>query len=134
MLGSQTSKCPLENDHLLSAPTNDYSSVQNSVERLFWAGNQGNHQNFEKSLLSYKCRLIFIGMKLWYICPDLFWTGSIWPFSNCIGKQEVKRANGKISHVATIGWSSHLYFIINYGLLGMKCEITRLSPNSKLPT
>ena len=22
---------------------------------LFWAGNQGNHQNFEKSFLSYKC-------------------------------------------------------------------------------
>ena len=30
---------------------------------LFGAGNQGNHQNFEKSLLSYKCWLIFIGMK-----------------------------------------------------------------------
>ena len=30
---------------------------------LFWAGNQGNHQNFEKSLLSYKCWLIFVGMK-----------------------------------------------------------------------
>ena len=22
-----------------------YSRVQNSIERLFWAGNQGNHQN-----------------------------------------------------------------------------------------
>ena len=30
---------------------------------MFLAGNQGNHQNFEKSLLSYKCWLIFIGMK-----------------------------------------------------------------------
>ena len=28
-----------------------------------FAGNQSNHQNFEKSLLSYKCWLIFIGMK-----------------------------------------------------------------------
>ena len=30
---------------------------------LFGAGNQSNHQNFEKSLLSCKCELIFIGMK-----------------------------------------------------------------------
>ena len=30
---------------------------------LFVAGNQINHQNFEKSLLRYKCGLIFIGMK-----------------------------------------------------------------------
>ena len=30
---------------------------------LFWAENQGNHQNFEKSLLSCKCGLIFIGME-----------------------------------------------------------------------
>ena len=30
---------------------------------LFGAENQGNHQNFEKSLLSHKCWLIFIGMK-----------------------------------------------------------------------
>ena len=30
---------------------------------LFGAGNQSNHQNFEKSLLSYKYELIFIGMK-----------------------------------------------------------------------
>ena len=30
---------------------------------LFGAGNQGNHQNFKKCLLSYKCGLIFIGMK-----------------------------------------------------------------------
>ena len=26
-----------------------YSRVQNSIERLFWAANQGNHQNFEKN-------------------------------------------------------------------------------------
>ena len=30
---------------------------------LFGAGNQGNHQNFKKTLVSYKCWLIFIGMK-----------------------------------------------------------------------
>ena len=30
---------------------------------LFGPGNQGNHQNFNLSLLSYKCWLIFIGMK-----------------------------------------------------------------------
>ena len=30
---------------------------------LFGAGNQSNHQNFKKSLLSCKCGLIFIGMK-----------------------------------------------------------------------
>ena len=31
---------------------------------LFWVGNNGhNHKNFDPSLLSYKCWLIFIGMK-----------------------------------------------------------------------
>ena len=30
---------------------------------LFGVGNQGNHKYFENSLLSYKCWLIFIGMK-----------------------------------------------------------------------
>ena len=30
---------------------------------LFGAGNQGNHQDFKKSFQSYKCGLIFIGMK-----------------------------------------------------------------------
>ena len=30
---------------------------------LFWAGNQGNHQNFKISLLYYKFGLISIGMK-----------------------------------------------------------------------
>ena len=30
---------------------------------LFWTGNQCNHQNFDPSLLFYKCWLIFIGMK-----------------------------------------------------------------------
>ena len=30
---------------------------------LFGAGNQSNHKNFDLSLLSYKCWLIFIGMK-----------------------------------------------------------------------
>ena len=27
---------------------------------LFGAGNQGNHQNFEKSLLSYECGLVLM--------------------------------------------------------------------------
>ena len=30
---------------------------------LFWAGNQGNHQNFEKSLLSYKLWHVFMRIK-----------------------------------------------------------------------
>ena len=34
-----------------------YSGVQISWHMLFWAGNQGNHQNFDLSLL------IFMGMK-----------------------------------------------------------------------
>ena len=33
---------------------------------LVWAENQGNHQNFEKSLLSYKLSLISIGMKQFF--------------------------------------------------------------------
>ena len=30
---------------------------------LFWAGNQGNHQNFDPSLLTNKLWLVFMGMK-----------------------------------------------------------------------
>ena len=37
--------------------------VHISWNRLFWAGNQGNHQNFDPSLLTYNCWLIFMGMK-----------------------------------------------------------------------
>ena len=40
-----------------------YSGVQIRWQRIFWAGNQGIHQNFEKSLLTYKCWLIFMRMK-----------------------------------------------------------------------
>ena len=40
-----------------------YSGVQIRWQRLFWAENQGNHQNFDTSLLTYKCWLIFIAMK-----------------------------------------------------------------------
>ena len=36
-----------------------YSGVQNSIERLFWAGNQGNHQNFEKNDTSYETQGYF---------------------------------------------------------------------------
>ena len=32
-------------------------------QRVFWAENQGNHQNFDTSLLTYKCWLIFMAMK-----------------------------------------------------------------------
>ena len=44
---------------------------------LFGAGNQGNHQNFDLSLLSYKCWLIFIGMKQKKLAGKnlLFWVG-----------------------------------------------------------
>ena len=40
-----------------------YSGVQIRWQRVFWAGNQGIHQNFDKSLLTYKCWLIFMRMK-----------------------------------------------------------------------
>ena len=36
-----------------------YSRLQNSIERLFWAGNQGNHQNFEKNDTSYETQSCF---------------------------------------------------------------------------
>ena len=36
-----------------------YSRVHNSIERLFWAGNQGNHQNFEKNDTSYETQCCF---------------------------------------------------------------------------
>ena len=45
---------------------------------LFWARNQGNHQNFDPSLLSYKCWLIFIGMKQKKI-QKKFKKNSKWP-------------------------------------------------------
>jgi hypothetical protein len=40
-----------------------FTVLQMFRQVLFGAANQGNHQNFETSLLSYKCGLIFIGMK-----------------------------------------------------------------------
>ena len=40
-----------------------YSGVQIRWQRVFWAGNQVIHQNFDKSLLTYKCWLIFMRMK-----------------------------------------------------------------------
>ena len=40
-----------------------YSGVQIRWQRVFWAGNQGIHQNFDKSFLIYKWWLIFIRMK-----------------------------------------------------------------------
>ena len=42
---------------------NTYTVLHIFRQVLFGAENQGNHQNFEKSLLSYKFWLIFIGMK-----------------------------------------------------------------------
>ena len=42
---------------------NMYTVLHIFRQVLFGAGNQGNHQNFKESLLSYKCGLIFIGMK-----------------------------------------------------------------------
>ena len=36
-----------------------YSRVQNSIERLFWARNQGNHQIFEKNDTSYETQGCF---------------------------------------------------------------------------
>ena len=40
-----------------------YSGVQIRWQRVFWAENQGNHQNFDTSLLTYKSWLIFMAMK-----------------------------------------------------------------------
>ena len=40
-----------------------YTVVHMFRQVLFGAGNQSNHQTFEKSLLSCKCELIFIAMK-----------------------------------------------------------------------
>ena len=47
-----------DGEFAVEIPLRDYK-----VSYKLFAGNQGNHQNFEKSLLSYKCWLIFIGMK-----------------------------------------------------------------------
>ena len=40
---------------LFRKPKIYYSGVQIRWQRLFWAENQGNHQNFDTSLLTYKC-------------------------------------------------------------------------------
>ena len=38
-----------------------YSRVQNSLERLFWAENQGNHQNFKKKIIPHmKPKVVFV--------------------------------------------------------------------------
>ena len=35
--------------------------MQNSIERLFWAGNQGNHQNFKKIYIPHmKPKVVFV--------------------------------------------------------------------------
>ena len=49
-----------------------YSHVQTSLERLFWAGNQGNHQNCEKKMIScMKHKIVFIGKKTLQGIKDL---------------------------------------------------------------
>jgi hypothetical protein len=53
---SRKAKSPLQSG------TTIYTELQMFRQGLFWAVNQGNHQNFEKSLLSYKYGLIFIGI------------------------------------------------------------------------
>ena len=52
----------------VSAPGiwNRYTVLHIFRQVMFGVGNQGNHQNLEKSLLSYKCWLIFIGMKQFF--------------------------------------------------------------------
>jgi hypothetical protein len=40
-----------------------YTVLHFFAQVLFWDGNQGNHQNFDPSILSYKFVLIFMGMK-----------------------------------------------------------------------
>ena len=44
-----------------------YSGVQISWQRIFLAGNQGNHHNFDQSLLTYKRGQIFMAMKPTYM-------------------------------------------------------------------
>ena len=43
--------------------SNRASRVQNSIEMLFWAGKQGNHQNFEKMIPHMKPRLFSLEKK-----------------------------------------------------------------------
>ena len=40
-----------------------YTVLHIYTQLLFWAGNQGNHQNFDPSLLAKKLWLILMGMK-----------------------------------------------------------------------
>ena len=47
----------------MNLKTRSYSGVQIRWQWLFWAENQGNHQNFDTSFLTYKCWLIFMAMK-----------------------------------------------------------------------
>ena len=40
-----------------------YSHLRNSIELLFWAGNQDSYQNFEKIISHMKPKVVFIGKK-----------------------------------------------------------------------
>ena len=56
----------LSRDHLIFFRSTDvqwYTPPKNVWGGPFLAGNNSNHQNFDPSLLPYKCWLIFVGMK-----------------------------------------------------------------------
>ena len=67
---------------------------------LFGAENQGNHQNFKKSLLSYKCGLIFIGMKQ----KKIFF--------------EKKIQNGRLKKTAIFNSPNSQYFFMKISWIG----------------
>ena len=50
----------------MKAYFNIYTVLHIFKQVLYGTGNQDNHQNFDKSLLYYKCGLIIIGMKVFF--------------------------------------------------------------------
>ena len=66
-------------------------------QRVFWAGNQGIHQNFDKSLLTYKCWLIFMRMK-----QNFFW------------KKKIKMADSKKRSFSSSTNSQYFFMKISW--------------------
>ena len=95
-----------------------YSRVQNSIERLFWAGNQGNHQNFEKKLyLIWNPRLFSLKNQNFFFekkskIHEISWIGPLVSRIDHVGKQS--------SNVKLVLKTSLWQIIVKYYLTSQK--------------
>ena len=77
----------------------EYTVLHINRQVLFGAGNQGNHQNFEKSLLFHKSGLIFIGIKQIFF---FFW------------KKKFKMAHSKKTSFSSSANSQYFFMKISW--------------------